>query len=158
MFIRKMINITEAAEEAHFQQIMNDGNINKENTMAVTWHGGPIKRENGRTYYSAAIVDGELLELGDTVYMRTGDEEPWFALIMSFFDGPDADYQFHARFFSHGRETVLDELAGERELFLLDNCEDNDLYSVMGKANVIRMDGDIEEPTAFTKKDWWFYR
>ncbi|KAJ8659504.1 hypothetical protein O0I10_004869 [Lichtheimia ornata] len=158
MFIRKMINITEAAEEAHFQQTVNDSSISKENTMAVSWQGGPIKHENGRTYYSAAIVDGELLEIGDTVYMRTGDEEPWFALIMSFFDGPDADYQFHARFFSHGRETVLDELAGERELFLLDNCEDNDLYSVMGKANVIRMDGDIEEPTAFTKKDWWFYR
>ncbi|KAI7881098.1 S-adenosyl-L-methionine-dependent methyltransferase [Lichtheimia hyalospora FSU 10163] len=158
MFIRKMININAAAEEAHSQQTSNDGTLNKENTMAVEWKGEPIKNENGRTYYSAAVVDGELLEIGDTVYMRTGDVEPWFAQIMSFFDDKDADFMFHARFFSHGRETILDELAGERELFLLDNCADNDLYSVMGKANVIRLNGDVEEPRTFSKKDWWFYR
>ncbi|KAI9490147.1 S-adenosyl-L-methionine-dependent methyltransferase [Zychaea mexicana] len=161
MFVRKLVEINDAAEEVEKNaQIHNEQKkvIYKNKTKNLEWQGEPVFHEDDRTYYGSVTVDGELIKPGDSVYLRTQHgQDPWFAQVTSLFE-EDGDKMFHARFFSHGKETILMELAGERELFLLDNCADNFLNAVMGKCNIQHMHAEEREPTAFPIKDYWYYR
>jgi hypothetical protein len=48
----------------------------------------------------------------------------------------------HFRWFEHGSKTILKELAGPHELFLLTQCDDNPLSSVAGKIRVDFLRGE----------------
>ncbi|KAI8138541.1 S-adenosyl-L-methionine-dependent methyltransferase [Fennellomyces sp. T-0311] len=161
MFVRKLVEIKSAAEEVEAETQIQHGRekaIYKNKTKSVKWKGKPIVDEGDRTYYSQVSVDGETIDAGDCIYLRTANgTEPWFARVVSLFE-QDGDKMFHARFFSHGKETVLGELAGERELFLLNDCADNYLDAVMGKCNIQYLDASEKEPTAFQGKNFWYYR
>ncbi|KAI9318737.1 S-adenosyl-L-methionine-dependent methyltransferase [Dichotomocladium elegans] len=166
MFVRKLVEIKEAAEEVELRSKIHEQKATHSNkaicrtqTKTVKWVGQPTHKEDDRTYYRKAVVDGEVIQPGDCVYLRTDKPEPWFAKVIALFhDDSEGGFMFHARFFSHGRETVLGEFAGERELFLLDDCADNHLESVMGKCNIAHLEPDEREPTEFIDKNWWFYR
>ncbi|KAI8141958.1 S-adenosyl-L-methionine-dependent methyltransferase [Fennellomyces sp. T-0311] len=161
MFVRKLIEIKSAAEKVEKEVQAHkhpEQSIYKKKTKEIKWQGEPLYVEEYRTYYGSVAVDGEAISVGDCVYLRTqGGEEPWFARVTSLFEEDD-DQMFHARFFSHGKETVLMELAAERELFLLDNCADNYLDSVMGKCHIQHMSVDEYEPAFFHSTNYWYYR
>lgn len=54
----------------------------------------------------------------------------WFARIVRLFvDQDDDEGSAHVRWFSHGGDTILNETAGPKELFLLDRCDDIPLVS-----------------------------
>lgn len=124
------------AEEAdiHAQQL-NQPQIKKGGTMDVEWVDGPVGNENGRIYYDSALVDKELLSVGDSVYIRNSNVEPWIGKIMYFFE-VQGEMRFHVRFFTKGSETILMETAGWQEMFLLDKCRDLMLDRVIAKCEV----------------------
>ncbi|KAG0303676.1 hypothetical protein BGZ98_006409 [Dissophora globulifera] len=113
-------------------------------THQVDWVGPRIgcsdasdeEEDGSKVYYSSACVDGVTLRQGDCVYVRNDGEHPWLAKIMYFFERENGSKCFHIRFFSRGAETVLMETAGVRELFLLDDCANNELCTVMGLNSV----------------------
>jgi hypothetical protein len=66
--------------------------------------------------------------------MRTKIKEAaasiWFARIVSLFtDQDDDEGSAHVRWFDHGGDTILNETAGPKELFLLGRCNDIKLVS-----------------------------
>ncbi|KAG0339389.1 DNA (cytosine-5)-methyltransferase 1 [Podila horticola] len=136
------------AEEAdiHAQQL-NQPKIKEAGTMEVEWIGRPIGNENGRIYYDSALVDKELLSMGDCVYIRNSNVDPWMGKIMYFFE-VQGEMRFHVRFFIKGSETILMETAGWQEVFLLDKCRDLMLDSVIGKCE-IRYDAGATTSTHF---------
>lgn len=89
--------------------------------------------------------------------------DPWYARIVYLFEDEDSTPMAHFRWFEHGSKTVMKELAGPHELFLLSQCDDNPLSSVASKIQVDfrgeitpENDGAIEQE--FMKKDHYFYR
>lgn len=167
MFSRRLVEIKQAAEEAHHQPEASVSEIEegkkpayKALTTSVLFTGEPLATVGAITYYAEARIDGEVVKIGDCVYMRNeASDEPWFARVVYMFqEGENGDRMFHAQYFSHGKETILEEFAGDRELFILDNCADNDLECVMGKCNVKLLEAEEVEPVDFERKDWWFYR
>jgi len=132
--------------------------IKKPVTHKVIW-GDRIVKNDDISYYNSAMVDGEEIKVGDIVYVRNDDsDEPWFAKVMYMFEDSSKNKMFHSRFFNHGKAILLEEFAGDRELFLLDNCTDNGLESVMGKALVKRLDIDEDESFDFENEHFYFYR
>ncbi|KAI9032735.1 S-adenosyl-L-methionine-dependent methyltransferase [Phycomyces nitens] len=168
MFVRRLIKIKEAAEEAESMAHKTvvpvskgkDKKAYRSFTDVINWKGEPTKKEEGRTYYETAEVDGEVIKVGDCVYLRNDTEEPWFARIMYMFEDPSLEdkFMFHARYFSHGRDTIWQEFSGKRELVLLDSCSDNVLSCVMGKCQLTYLGPDEREPVEFAQMNWWFYR
>ncbi|KAF9437753.1 hypothetical protein BGZ76_011283 [Entomortierella beljakovae] len=133
------------ADEQHLLEIVKDY------TLKTKWSGRPIGKTGDRTYYGAACVDGVELEIGDYVYVRNDSMVPWLAKIMYFFqDGKEMYY--HIRYFSRGSETILMETAGSREIFLLDNCGDAELVTVMDKCPVKYIGSSEEIPP----KDYYY--
>ncbi|KAF9081893.1 hypothetical protein BGX23_000342 [Mortierella sp. AD031] len=213
----------------------------KEETILAQWVGPSLGTDDdGRTFYKEAMVDSELLKVGDCVFIRKDDDddeddemetkdedgsqceveedsdmvlededgetwslesdhidndedemqdaasykggdedeadssetsdmddtptdiemesEPvanktWFAQIMFFFER-DNEMMVHLRWFSQANETLLMEQGSWQELYLLDNCDDADLYSVMGKCAVRR----VCSRTELSRKDTYFCR
>ncbi|KAI7868026.1 S-adenosyl-L-methionine-dependent methyltransferase [Spinellus fusiger] len=166
MFSRRLVKIKEAAEEAEstihetFVSSLHKETSYKSFTNKIRWNCKPFKKNGTRTYYNSVVIDGELMKTNDCIYLRNDTEEPWFARIIYMYEDSDSDEQFmfHARYFSHGKETLLQEFAGKRELFLLDSCSDNSLSCIMGKCQLVRLGADEREPIEFKQKNWWFYR
>lgn len=60
------------------------------------------------------------------------------AKVVYMYDGPLQTFMFHGHLFCRGIDTILGETADPRELFLVDNCEDLPLGSIVCKAEVIK--------------------
>ncbi len=52
---------------------------------------------------------------------------------------------FHAQWFQHGAQIILQELAHPQGLFLIDECEDQPVDSIYQKANVQVLQSTEEE-------------
>ncbi|CAG8618202.1 1992_t:CDS:2, partial [Diversispora eburnea] len=170
LFSRKFITVNHIREEEQQLESIPDESVEKSSiretpivvkpvTHHIEWQDKKIGKYKDIKYYKSAIIDGELVHVGDIVYLRNDDsDEPWFAKVEYMFDDPKDGKMFHSRFFSHGRETVLEEMAGPREIFLLNNCTDNPLESIMGKANVKRLGSEEGELFTFDDDMYYFYR
>ncbi|CAI2176831.1 6757_t:CDS:2, partial [Funneliformis geosporum] len=162
MFANKFITVkhdneSEDAKEPLFK--IEAPVITKPVTHKVIWNEKRTAKIDDISYYNSAMVDGETIDVGDVVYVRNDDsDEPWFAKVMYMFEDSSKKKMFHSRFFNHGKSTFLEEFAGDREIFLLDNCTDNDLETVMGKAKVKRLDIDEDESFDFEDEHFYFYR
>lgn len=53
---------------------------------------------------------------------------------------------FHAQWFQHGAQIMLQETAHPQGLFLLDECEDQPVDAIYRKANIRVLDATEEEP------------
>lgn len=159
MFANKFVTIKHDNEIDHADKKIEAPVIKKPITHKVIWSGDQIGKSDGITYYNCAVVDGEEITVGDIVYVRNDDsDEPWFAKVMYMFEDSSRKKMFHSRFFNHGKGIFLEGFAGDRELFLLDNCTDNELETVMGKAKVKRLDIDEDESFDFEDEHFYFYR
>ncbi|CAG8825437.1 26379_t:CDS:2, partial [Gigaspora margarita] len=165
LFARRLVTVKHTNDE-----VTQAENLQKENSLVnevvvkpvthnVEWYGNIVAHDNNISYYRSAKVDDDIISVGDVVYVRNDESDiPWFAKVMYMYDDPKEGKMFHSRFFSHGRDTILDELAGERELFLLDNCEDNNLDTIMGKVNVKRLEREERENFSSDDTSFYFYR
>nr|AOP04004.1 C-5 cytosine-specific DNA methylase [Rhizophagus irregularis] len=159
MFANKFVTIRHDNEIDHADKKIEAPVIKKPITHKVIWSGDQIAKSDEITYYNCAVVDGEEITVGDIVYVRNDDsDEPWFAKVMYMFEDSSRKKMFHSRFFNHGKAIFLEEFAGDREIFLLDNCTDNELETVMGKAKVKRLDIDEDESFDFEDEHFYFYR
>src|SRR5205814_2619257 len=81
--------------------------IRKPVTNKVIWNGNRIAKNCGISYYNSAIVDGEEISVGDTVYVRNDDsDEPWFAKVVYMFEDSSKIKMFHTRFFNHVKASL----------------------------------------------------
>ncbi|KAF9171621.1 DNA (cytosine-5)-methyltransferase 1 [Mortierella sp. AD010] len=151
----RQLNVASHEVDDAAQALLEDeqelSRVVKDFTFETDWIGGAIGKNGERTYYSGARVDGVNLTAGDCIYVRNDSPEPWLAKIMYFFELEKCKY-YHIRYFSRGSETILMETAGAREIFLLDNCGDAELVTVMGKCPVTFV-GDAEE---IPSKDYYY--
>ncbi|CAG8514276.1 1845_t:CDS:2, partial [Acaulospora colombiana] len=162
LFSRKFITVnhtqSEIAQDEKLKS-MKSPTVFKPVTHKIEWNDEEIARNGKIVYYKSAIVDDELINVGDVVYVRNDvSDELWFAKVEYMFDDPVDGKMYHSRFFSHGKETVLEEMAGPREIFLLNNCTDNPLETIVGKANVKRLKSEEDESFAFEDDNYYFYR
>lgn len=126
----------DAIEADMHAQELNKPQIKAAGTVRVKWIGEPIGEEDDRTYYDSALVDKDMLSVGDCVYIRSSNVDPWLGKIMYFFQ-VKKELLFHVRFFYKGSETLLMETAGWQEMFLLDKCRDIALDRVIGKCEIV---------------------
>lgn len=67
--------------------------------------------------------------------------------------------KFHVRWFVHGSETLLEELAHGQELFLsvADSCEDISMEKFVAKCKVARISLEEHSRQKWPEKDTYFY-
>lgn len=59
-----------------------------------------------------------------------------FTIIRSLFKDQNGQKKFHGQWFEHGSRTFLQQLAHSKELFLLDDCSDHLLATIVQRVNV----------------------
>ncbi|KAE9380648.1 S-adenosyl-L-methionine-dependent methyltransferase [Stipitochalara longipes BDJ] len=139
----------------------------------------------GRTGYASVNIDGVIFRPGDCVILRSDpyaprvkgkkadsqldDEEldelpdPWYARIMYLFENKYGKAMAHFHWFEHGSKTILKEVSGPHELFLLTHCDDNPLSSIASKIEVDYLGDNITESGGAVEQDYldsdrYFYR
>ncbi len=76
--------------------------------------------------------------VGDCVSVTPDDPATplYMARVGGMWESSGGDKEFHATWFMRGADTVLGETSDPAELFLIDDCEDEPLASVVGTINV----------------------
>ncbi|GLB34766.1 putative cytosine specific DNA methyltransferase replication foci [Lyophyllum shimeji] len=156
-----------AMDDADVATEMDQIQVHHADPASMIWgHDDP---EEGM-YFRSVIMDGVEYFVGDHVMVNPGYDEDcirarnaktdaaqsansyanrlWFCKICYFFedriDGK-AVKMFHGQWFIHGSQTILQETAHSKTLFLLFECADNPTASIFKKCNVkIMEDGDPE--------------
>ncbi|KAG0284747.1 hypothetical protein BGZ96_010905 [Linnemannia gamsii] len=98
-------------------------------------------------------IEGTRKGTDDGLGGEADDQGTWFSQVMYFYE-EDGHKKAHVRYFSPGSQTILMEQSSWQELFLLDNCDEVDLDSVMGKFKLRR----IESTAELVEEDTYFYR
>ncbi|RKO86769.1 BAH domain-containing protein, partial [Blyttiomyces helicus] len=129
----------------------------------IKWSGKALVKNKTRTHYSAVTIETVKIAPGDFIYVRHEDDndvaaEPWFGRVEFLFEEKGEAPQAHVRWFSHGDDTILHECAAPHELFLLNDCMDVELTTVMGKCQVTYLEVGAEEPKYTNEADKFFYR
>ncbi|XVF58899.1 hypothetical protein PTKIN_Ptkin07bG0103100 [Pterospermum kingtungense] len=96
------------------------------------WDGEPISKTNSdEPLYKRAIVRGEVIVVGNVVFIEVGaDELPAIYFVEYMFENSEGSKMFHGRMMQKGSETVLGNAANEREVFLTNHCGDFELEDV----------------------------
>ena len=85
------------------------------------------------------MYDLFFLQISEGDCVSVTPEEPneplYIARVISMWEEGE-EKQFHASWFSRGRETVLGETSDPCELYLVDSCNDTPLGAVTGKVTV----------------------
>nr|CAH7742223.1 unnamed protein product [Callosobruchus chinensis] len=92
----------------------------------------------GRQCYSTAVVGDLTVKTGDFVMLKSENpkDPPCIAKVVHMFDNLPQKYMFHGHLFCRGSDTILGETSDPRELFLVDDCDDLPLGSIIQKAQV----------------------
>merc|ERR1719370_853945 len=101
----------------------------------VEWKGEGVK-EGRKTYYSGAILDGEVEVMqGDTVLISPSEPSIplYVGTVGKLFEGRDGP-TVHVQWFCRGTDTMLGEAGDPTQLFRIDQCEDQPLLSVWKSA------------------------
>ncbi|XP_046403240.1 DNA (cytosine-5)-methyltransferase PliMCI-like isoform X2 [Ischnura elegans] len=109
---------------------------------SVVWMGNHIFKNEMKTYYKKAVVEGVEgeIELGCYVLVQPSNPStPYFvARVNSMWEDKNGRKMFHAVWYCRGSETVLGETADPCELFSIDECEDVSLRAIAKKTTVIK--------------------
>lgn len=104
----------------------------------IEWIGEDKCEYKGRMYYRKAKVGDVIIEEGD--YVLLNSEEPnhplYVAQVAYLWDDKSQGATFHAHMFCRATDTILGETADPRELFVVDDCENCPLGSIVRKAKV----------------------
>ena len=125
----------------------------------------PIHEADGCTYYDNLSSGGQTYRVGDFVLMPPIVAGTAFQIgqILSL-KVDDSSMIAHIRFFCYGSETILGELADEKELFATNHCEDVEMAVVIRKLAVQFKSLPLESPRKHSIKndgdqlqcDFWF--
>ncbi|XP_011402705.2 PREDICTED: DNA (cytosine-5)-methyltransferase 1-like isoform X1 [Amphimedon queenslandica] len=105
----------------------------------VEWIGEPDFVEGGKSYYTEVLINNkEKVCLYDVVSVcpEVPDDPLYLTRIMSMYEDSNGKKMFHGWWFHRSTDTVLGETGDPRELFLIDDCEDNPLGAIMDKVEV----------------------
>lgn len=104
----------------------------------VTWTDEPTITHAGRTYYKEVRIGDDIVKPGDHVMLNAN--EPGVPLLIAkvayMWDESLQGKMFHAHLLCRGTDTVIGETADPRELFVVDECENCPLGSIVRKAEV----------------------
>lgn len=134
-----------------------------ENPLKIVW--GQALGQNVE-FFENITVDGVRYQVGDVVMVQPeGGERAkhsssqstvnqygqnwWFCYITHFFEHQSQKGRtkmFHGQWFVHGSETVLQETAHSRALFLLNSCNSNPINAIYQKCNFRFLELGEQEP------------
>lgn len=108
----------------------------------------PVAKQNKKSYYSRALVNGHELRWGDFVLVTPTDPGTPLdvARVVHMYETPSGEKMFHAHWFWRGSDTVLGESSDPRELFLVNECDNQSLSAVNDLCTV------VHKPAA---EDWF---
>ncbi|KAI0705891.1 S-adenosyl-L-methionine-dependent methyltransferase [Cytidiella melzeri] len=136
--------------------------VHEGNPLSVRWDKEATLKPN---HYSAVVVDGVTYQTGDTIIVERGDDEnkkraaiathnswanqQWYAKICYFFeDETTGEKMYHAQWYEHATQTLLQQAAHPRSLYLIDECSDQHVNSIYQRCNVRVLAVDEDEPSA----------
>ncbi|XP_078430166.1 DNA (cytosine-5)-methyltransferase 1B-like [Wolffia australiana] len=102
-------------------------------TKKINWEGESTgSTDSGDALYKTASIRGDIVSVGGAVIIDADEEEDpqTFVLIENMFQKPDGVKMGHGRILLRGSQTVLDNAANDRELFLSTDCVEFDLGDV----------------------------
>lgn len=73
-------------------------------------------------------------------------------------DNSSTDKYAHIQYYSHGAEIIFRETAHPYGLFLLDECHDVPLESIIQKVNIYELDPTQDEPLVTAKDNIYLTR
>lgn len=104
----------------------------------ISWAGKPIgKMPGGKNLYKSAVIRGEVVALGGSVAVENpkSDQDSIY-YVEYLFEDSDSRKFVHGRLMLRGKETVLGDIASEREVFLTNECTDFELDDVIQTLSV----------------------
>lgn len=89
-------------------------------------------------FYCDLFAGDSVIKIGDFVMLKTENpNEPLaIAKVVQMYVKFPQMFMFHGHLFCRGIDTILGETADPREIFLVDNCEDLPLGTIVCKAEV----------------------
>ncbi|KAJ7459958.1 S-adenosyl-L-methionine-dependent methyltransferase [Mycena latifolia] len=139
----------------------------------TTMHWGKPLRIPG--YYESVVIDGVKYQVDDVVSVNPGEDvdaersenaviaaefctnsyarRVWFIKIQYLFDDEmerdscgQPTKKLHGVWFAHESQTILQEVAGSQELFVLEECDDINVSSIFRKCDVRQLRPEEEPP------------
>ncbi|XP_013631628.1 PREDICTED: DNA (cytosine-5)-methyltransferase 1-like [Brassica oleracea var. oleracea] len=90
--------------------------------METRWDGESLGRTSaGEPLYRQALLEGETVAVGGAVIAEVGGTQAIY-FVEYMFESSDQSKMLHGRLLQRGSETVLENAANERELFLTNKC------------------------------------
>ncbi|XP_059647244.1 DNA (cytosine-5)-methyltransferase 1 [Cornus florida] len=102
----------------------------------IRWDGESVgKRSSGEALYRRAVVRGDVIAVGDAVFVEVVESEELHSIyfVECMFETLDECKMFHGRMMQRGSQTVLGNTANEREVFLTNECMEFELEDVKEK-------------------------
>ncbi|ESQ35713.1 hypothetical protein EUTSA_v10006850mg [Eutrema salsugineum] len=109
------------------------------------------EKQQAKQHYNRAIVDGNLFNLGDNVYVKAEEGKPnYIAKILEFFETIDGKPFFRARWFYRPEDTVIKAHAHElqdKRVFLSNVEDDNPLNCIISSLKIVQIPPKIVSTT-----------
>ena len=109
----------------------------------ITWVGDPVGEEKQKTYFAEVQIGQERFRAGDAALFCCQDEatseaNTYVRRLEHLYERDDLDKtkMAHVSWFARGSETVLGDVADEREVFRLIRCSEERLSNIVGRASV----------------------
>ncbi|KAL7593148.1 hypothetical protein Lser_V15G34056 [Lactuca serriola] len=110
----------------------------KSSKTDISWVGKSIgKMPGGKNLYKSAVIRGEVVALGGSVAVenpKSDDDSIYY--VEYLFEDSDSRKFVHGRLMLRGKETVLGDIASEREVYLTNDCLDFELDDVIQTVDV----------------------
>ncbi|KAG1714242.1 DNA (cytosine-5)-methyltransferase 1 [Nymphon striatum] len=109
----------------------------KYSKATVEWVG-KFEECDGNLYYSTALINNERVNVLDDVLVSASNpnELEMIARIAYMWENKKGDKMFHAHWYCRGTETILGDVSDARELFVVDECEDTVLDTIISLSTV----------------------
>jgi hypothetical protein len=118
----------------------------QETFMAFEFNEEPFMTIENRDYFGSFKADDELFQIEDVAVLKSTEKEPRFGRVMyAFYNRKLKKQMLHVRFLCHGKDTILEETAPMKELFLTDECKDLPLEAVLAKCSLQYLDVGTDE-------------
>ncbi|XP_028404799.1 DNA (cytosine-5)-methyltransferase 1-like isoform X2 [Dendronephthya gigantea] len=104
----------------------------------LKWIGEPVRHEGKKSFYECVEVNNEEVNVNDFVKLSPDDPRVplYICKIIEMWEDGKGEKMFHGRWMSRSTDTVLGNTGDPKELFLVDQCEDNPLGSIVAKCFV----------------------
>nr|ALB00265.1 DNA (cytosine-5)-methyltransferase [Tigriopus japonicus] len=109
---------------------------NSNNQVKLAFANDPIKVDGPKKYYDSVQIGELIVNIGDFVSIQPGIEgTPLFIGRIIYLADDGTEPIGHVQFFCRGQDTVLGMTSDPRELFLINSCEDIQLFEVVHKVD-----------------------